>query len=269
MIVVDSGDSFNEIDALSAVGVPVPGAIHPSDFFLICKSVTARQDDGEQTNLKWVVTANYDNEPDDQEEENEEGNPLEERPVVRGGSIDRETIVTEDADGEPIQNSAEDPIRGLTVPYADYAINISMNVATLSLATVASFRKKVNDATFFDADAGTARLSRFDFDVLYHQSIGQYFKVSYEFQIREGGWDARVLDEGFNQLDYPDKTMITLPLLDDTGAEIGRSPVTEPVLLNGFGTPLEAGDPPVFLEFTLFTPADFSGLGIPTAFSEI
>lgn len=263
-------DNVNDDESLVLSAGPQLGESHPSDIFATCKSLEADIED-DASDVRWILTAEYDRQPEPEQQETEDGNPLDLKWTMDGSSVDREIPTEVDALGNPVVDSAGQPLRDLTLPHADYTFSLSGNIAVLDLNQISSFRNKVNNAALFSALAETTRISRFAFQTKRHPEIGLYFPVTFEFAIREGGWDEELLDQGFYELDSSgNPKLIVIDALDENGNVVDQFTPPEPVPLDGTGH-RDTNNPPTgaTVPFQRFIAADFSALGIPTTFEEL
>jgi len=253
------------IEEIEFSGVPLLGDSYPTDFSLTAKTIETSLE-GDDSELSWTVTVQYDREAEVQDEDDDEKTPLEEPATVSFGSNDRDVIIENDAAGDAIETSAGEPIRGITNEQADFAITVQKNLASIDLDLISQMMKKVNNAVFYGATIGTTRLSRVSGNYLFHQDIGRYFSMTYEFQVRDGGWDKSVVDEGFLEISAVDGSQIAITVPDVDGNLV---PVAEPHLLDGAGVKLAVGDAVQFIEVITKTSGDFSSLGIPVSFDDV
>src|SRR5690606_17551412 len=107
-----------------------------------CKTLSVREMDPESRRL-WIVTATFDQQPlDNKNENNPTRNPLLERGTFRIASSGREEQMEEDADGDPILTTANEPIRGVTREIADFSIVITKNLPNVSTSATAAAAKQ-------------------------------------------------------------------------------------------------------------------------------
>ncbi len=87
-----------------------------------------------------------------------------------------------------------------------------------------------------------------------------YKRVEYSIIYRAEGWDIKTVDEGF----MLDSTGQGQPGSPQLATDIDGNPVSEPILLDGNGQPLAAGQTPVLLPWQQFKRADWSNVPNPT-----
>lgn len=270
-VISDGND--NELTIPLAIGLPTYGTPHPTNGSFTCKTLSVREVDPESKKL-WVATATFDQQPlDNKNENNPTRNPLLERGTFRIASSGREEQMEEDADGNAILTTANEPIRGVTKEVNDFTMIVTKNLATLPFAALAAAAKQAtNSAIFFDAAIGTARLSRIDGDLLWHPTCGDYFATTWEFAVRDGGWDKEVLNEGFFELNDEnpaEQVIIALPAFDSDGNRVSDVPVAEPHLLTVAGKRLPQDGTPNYITVKRYNQTDFGSLGVPTSIAEL
>lgn len=217
----------------------------------------------------WIVTVTWNDQPEPDQNEPGETNPLAKEWDFRIVSTNREEVMVKDLEDTPIASSAGEPIRGVTREVADFAIVLSGNMAVgdIDFETIAEHMNQVNNALFFNVLAGNAKLVRFEGQRVRHPDFGYYFVTSWEFAVRDGGWDIEVLDEGFFELNGDgDQVIIAVKQEDEDGNEGEAIPVSEPHLLDGSG---HRTDTPNYLTFKRVTQKNMAALNIPTNFGAL
>lgn len=190
-------------------------------------------------------------------------NPLAAPIKIRGSWVPKTKIATEDRHGAPLLNTALEPITpGLETDDDQDTVIIEVNTATLSLATRAAYKNKVNSKTIWGLAPRCVKIKRWDYELLYYGSCSKYFKNVLEFCINEDGWDARVLDQGFREY-LGDDSEDGSPIFSTIVSDKDRGPLNHQTPLNGNGLRLPDGDPYEFLEFEVADEIDFTSLGLP------
>jgi hypothetical protein len=166
--------------------------------------------------------------------------PLTVEPFVRTGT--RPIITGEDLAGDPLVNTAGQPLTGITVPHSTLGA---------ALATCRSLINKVNDASFMGFPANTLKItSIIPRPTWIHDAY--YSKMEVEIEINSddsGEWiPTRVLNAGKLQI-------VGGKFTDCVG--IDGTPVSDPVPLGVTGLQSNPGDALTFLEFVLYEQADF------------
>jgi hypothetical protein len=181
---------------------------------------------------------------------------------IRGGWAAKTKIATEDKDGEPLLNSAEDPITpGVEIDDNDDTVIIECNTATLSLATRNGFKNKLNSNTMWGCGPRTIKFRKWDYELLYHGACLVYFHNVLEFAINLDGWDPKILDAGFNAIIGVDDDGYNI--YDTITSDKDKGPLNHPKPLDGAGHQTLAADPYAWLEPEVMGEADFSTLGLP------
>lgn len=181
-------------------------------------------------------------------------NPTLRQPEIRWGSnkVMRAATHTVFPSELPIKNSAGDVFD--PPPEKEevrLTLHISRNEATFDARKVFDFVSTVNETDWLGFDDRTVKCNGITADLQFES--GYYFyRVNYDFEIKEDGWDLKLLDAGFNKLVAGKRVVI----IDES---TGR-PYTTPALLDGAGMPLGAGAAPVFLIFRIFDTNDFNKL---------
>lgn len=258
IVVFDNNDAVYNRPILaltaSASGITIPDwwEAHPggTDFYVKRKTVAPYNGP-----LSWVVTCEYEY----VENPLEQGYVVQFTPQSSQEAID--TAIDGNVKGKKLCNSANEPFDPpIQEEFYDVGINITRNEASFNITKMAAYFNTVNSDTFaftcnngvrYSFDPGKVRCKSIQAEEMRHGQIW-YFKVSYEFVVRDDGWKRRILDQGFREIvDGGYKS-----ILDEEG-----NPITQPVNLNGNGRKLEANANPVFLTFQTKYERAFSGFG--------
>jgi hypothetical protein len=142
-------------------------------------------------------------------------NPLLEPQKVSGSFLSKQKEAYYDKDGNRIQSTSFEPLRGEAVTFDETkaTVKIDQNVAVLGLATIASMMNCVNSAPLWGMAARCVKLSRFSWERKIWGTCAFYYTRSFEFDIDAGsyqwvnsvatfvaGFDRYVLDEGTKAL---------------------------------------------------------------------
>lgn len=185
--------------------------------------------------------------------------PLQMRPTVRRYSTKYQEPAFVDAYGRPCTNSAGDPYSpapNRTVSHR--MMQITRPQLLYSDAIALAFEDRVNLDVFYGNDPGTVLCQTIGSEEAFHPAIGPYFMVDYLFELNLRGWNAPLIDQGFYYLDA----------LTDERRQIliDNVPATYPVLLNSFGSVLQASfiKQGIYFtrEFELYAGAPFADLGL-------
>jgi len=242
-----------EAAVLGASGLPAIGAAHPGDSKVYCKNLRATRVEG----LTWHVTARYEVPQSSTGGEYAE-DPTTLDPEITFGDEVYEEAADKDKDGVAVLTSAKRPFDPpLMLPWPRRVIVITRNEATFNAATAEGYINTVNSAQITVAgltiSAGCGLMRRLNAQKAWAPNGDAYWIVTYEIAVdNRRGWTARVLDQDYYTLDK-----------NCCKDESGR-PATRPMPLNGYGYQLAAGGTPVFLTFTVYTTAAWSGLSLPS-----
>lgn len=263
-VIVDDA-RYDGVEVLLAAPTPDYGAAYvgPSgsfDTYALLVKKNIRRDT--ESRFRFFVDCEYTTSPSQFEYTD---NPLNKPAEYEWdfGSIER--VITRDADGKKIQNSAGDPFNPQpTFDEPILILNYAKNVAFSSYnpVTAAGYCNAVNTDSFLGFPAGSCRCSYWKAKLQYTKTF-PYWASEIQVQIREDKWELELLDQGLNYKKGDFKGPIKLP--ENEGDTIGTVPVTEPQLLNGSGDILAAGGAPVYLKFKPYRLKPFSALGITYA----
>lgn len=186
-------------------------------------------------------------------------NPLLEPVGIDWDYEERQILAVKDANGVWICNSAnerfEDPI------FADdfrRVLVVTRNEATFPKTLADALSNRLNAATWNGYAAKTVKLKPIRARRAFHQAIGLYYQVTYEFHFAPigGDWKEYIVDAGLTEV----VSGVRRPILINNFTQA----TTAPIKLDGSGEALPEGDPPVFLDFELIPTADFSLLNLDT-----
>ena len=162
--------------------------------------------------------------------------------VDKNYSFQPVTVYTDkDATGGAIVNSAGDPFDDLVEKEVFRPVyRVVRNEASFDTTSAWEYTNAVNSDTFLgeSADKWKVHISA---DELYDQSIGTYYRVTYEF-VYSDNWQLEILDQGWRESDGTNKTNI----------EVDGAPITQPALLDGTGQVLAEGGTPNFIEYDIY-----------------
>lgn len=200
------------------------GQRHPDDAsYTVTSNEAIRR---EQADV-WDVTVTY--------QQLTAENPLNEPAKVKARSQDDKRAALYDADGKPYLNTAGDFLEPVEEDEAIWVYSVTKNVASVP-AWFDSYPNRVND----DAvrlmgrlrEAGTLKLKGGSIDEADYQ--GQtYYVLSFELWWRLDGWEAKVVNRGYNQLVEITENP---PWLAPLGQQVTKPKtrlVRQPILING------------------------------------
>lgn len=185
------------------------------------------------------------------------------------GSGSTTTIpVFEDKDGQPIVNSAKDPLEGGERESSDLSLSLTKCYPDLSWSPIAKSKSNtVNSATWNGSPARTWKVafksaSKKEATSSSDNSTKPYWETNWEFSYREETWDYKPWDVGFNQLVDSSGNPTTSGTKRAAILGADKKPVKAPVALAS-GVAKEAGSSPDALTFRLYQETDFSIFGTP------
>jgi len=225
-------------DAVYAVGVPGVGDAHPDSAYLQLLRKRAIP----VGPLLYEVFCEYAG----------KDSPLLDPYELRWETAYSVEPVDTDADGDPLVNTAGDPVSGLTCEFADEVMCITRNEAAYSMATRLAYRNTINDATWYGVDAGVARMVDIS-TVRVVTGATYYYPTTYKIQFRVDGWKHRYPSKG---LYYRSGTR-WLPIRDDDDG-----PVTKDKFLDAAGAVLAHGAAHYYIEKPKYTTSTFATLGL-------
>lgn len=189
-----------------------------------------------------------------------------------GTVVDITTSAYYTKNGKAVINSAGNPFDpNPMTSITDMVITITKNVETSDFAAMwrrlPAYINRVNADTFsilyrgrkYRVPAGTAWMFDIATESGYEMGV-QFERVTLVMKLREDGWKRRFLDAGYHAwplADHPNDK--AAPAWRDAYGE----PVTEMVLLDGFGAALKPPAKPLFLIFEDKLTATFRNFPIP------
>ncbi|NBQ49120.1 MAG: hypothetical protein EBY40_00220 [Marivivens sp.] len=274
---VVSDDVINHPTQVISQAPVFVGALFPYDLDAFAKTITANYENAEESRKVALVVATYETGSGGEEEENED--PLQDRPDIRWGSrtVRLPVKFTNDNPQQAITNSAGEDFDPL--PEEDFQILVyeySHNIANYSEAQASGYRGAINSDSFTLAGLSLgpyeARIQSISAQNAERNGI-RYWRESVTVEIVDD-WRLTLVDEGLRKKsaaaagDGPGAEVYlgdgnfgkVEPILDAFG-----NPVFEKVLLDGNGGVLQGGNP-VLLRFnTAAKPLRaFGPLGLPT-----
>jgi hypothetical protein len=228
------------------LGTPGPDLWAEGDTGSFATSIRASvsSEDG----LTWTAEVDYGPyEPETAE------SPLDEPEDVSWDQVTFEIPVDYDANGTAILNSAGDPYDPPVMIEDDRPVlTIVRNELEYNSDLSDLYRGSVNASAFFGKAPGTVKCMPMRAQRLWSPNLnineGYYWKVTYTFHVNRDGWKRKLLDQGYQELVSGVRKKILVDGL----------PASQPQLLNGSGLKLAVGSDPVYKEFTVHKPRDFS-----------
>ena len=182
-----------------------------------------------------------------------------------GGEPDPGEVGGAVADAPIINTSGEPYDPPITRDAAFLTCTIERNVAEFDVLKAMEYTLSVNEDQFtidnITIAAERARLYEWTAIPQYKGSCAErYFRETYQIQLQTGGWDMRLLDQGFctAEVNAAETEFVSTPIRDQFGNPLGR-----PVLLNGEGQRLTPDDDPIFMRYRIYPLKNFTALGLP------
>lgn len=266
IVIQDSTMAANG-ETVSFTGVPEIGSAHPNFSGLYVQSYDVQEGTDKDKNI-LTVTVNYGPKTT---ETSGEGTSLVTSIIDEWGWDDGtdERELTEDVNGVPVLNSADDPFESVpkhTVPAPVFTKVVRF--ATRQSGWAAA-NCKTNSASV-TIGGETFPIGSLLCTVAEKRIIGNADNMKYQYTIRlryksnlvkvEGGntvtdigWDVAVIDAGMREYDSGEKKLIRV-----VDKETGKMcAVTSATLLNGIGGKLDDGDDPYVFRFQAYERASF------------
>lgn len=205
---------------------------------------------------EWTVTIEYSREQSSTNGGDEPAeNPLLEPVGIDWGYEERQIVVERDVSGNRICNSAKD--RYDEVIFADdfrRVLTVTRNEATFPKALADALSNRLNAAIWNGYPAKFVKLKPINARRAFHQAIGLYYQVTYEFHFAPigGDWKRYILDAGLNEVVSGTKKRML----------VDNKPTTVPLALDGSGVKLALASTPVFTGWELIPTADFTLLNL-------
>jgi hypothetical protein len=256
-IIATAGETKKQ--ALDGLGIALLDA-DPEDSNLKCKSLDATRQKSNPNNILYLATVNYTSIANELIGVGAGADPLEADSVYTLTFNSRTVALDKFADGTPILNSAKDFIQGLEKTCSFAVMQVSRNEASYALSEALLYVDHVNSDTFYGITAGNAYCRAINAQTKAKpDGSGIYYAVTYEIELNLNpdfpAFKLKVLDRGKRKLVSGKQTAIK--------DKDGGKDITEPVLLNGSGLPLDppTGDPS-WIEGDIYPSVAFSGMSL-------
>ncbi len=172
-------------------------------FCLPTMSVRIWKEKRGDPNKHWLVKQTFTTKPQNRCQDASIEDPLLE-PDKLSGSFVRTTIeATQDKDGDTIESSSFEPIKGPAVEFDRHipTVVVSQNVAVLGLETFSTFVDTVNDRPLWGMAARTIKMSGPTWERKYWGGCNIYYTRVFEFQVDSNTFDRDdILDKGLKAL---------------------------------------------------------------------
>lgn len=238
----------DRVDALSVSGIPQVGITQSAGGYAICRNVDAVR--REDQRLYWDITATFSSEVDERQGTQAiSGNPTEWVPIYETKFERLQEVVTKDASGVTVANSAKQPFenglaRARFIPIWEF---YQFEPATVTDEQVLNRNEVVNSVIFKGKAVKTLLCT------VLSSVVGFYYGnrrrlTRYALRYNEKNWRHKRLDVGTAYLEGGQLK----PYLDSTKSQVILGG------LNGTGGKVAVGTEPTVLEFDLYTEVDFS-----------
>ena len=232
---------------LATTGVPIPGITVSSGGISLCRSVDAVRRPDQV--LYWDITSEFSSDVDDrQSSQDPRTDPTTWKPVYETKFERLQEIVTEDADGDAVANSAGQPfetgiVRNRFIPIWEC---FQFEAASVTDEIVIARNEVVNSIIF------KGRAEKTLLCTVMSSVIGYYYGASrrltrYSLRYNTATWQQKRLDVGTVYLE----DNVHKPYMDNSGNVILGG-------LDGLGAKVTPGTEPSVLNFDLYTAVDFS-----------
>ena len=194
-------------NVMQTPGLPLPGAYwllnNDIDVWVWCRPnvrIKLAQPNDKVKGIAWEAEYTFSNKPLESNkcEDQQVEDPLLEPPGITG-QFERSTEeATKDRFGRKVKSSSHEQIRGPQNEWevSSSCIKITQNVPALQLALLTYVNNAVNDAPLWGYPARWIKCTVEPWEEIYHGQCSKYYKRSFLFQTKHGGWDRDLLDEG-------------------------------------------------------------------------
>ena len=238
----------DRIDVLAVSGVPQVNVTQSANGYAVCKNVDAVR--REDQVLYWDVTATFSSEVEERQgTQSVSGNPTEWVPIYETKFERLQEVVTKDASGDAIANSAGQPfenglLRSRFIPIWEF---YQFEPSTLTDEQVIDRNEVVNSATFKGRAAHTLLCTVLSSVVgFYYGNRRRLTKYALRYNVKN--WKHKRLDVGTVYLEGGQLK----PYLDCTKSQVILGG------LDGAGAKVAIGAEPFVKEFELYDEIDFA-----------
>ena len=233
--------------------IPQYGDPHPAWDYLYVSDLSSSV----KGPFLYRVTATYSNLTTNKKQETQ--SPLDQPPQIEFSFAATNEQIDRDINDDPILNSAlesHDP--PITRDFYDLVIRITKNQSSFDYDQAAEYISSINSDRFYGFSPYKVKCNDYSGRSVDNGAF-RYWETKYEFQVRQDGWDRRVLDQGFRSYDGDDDdgNPIFTNFTDSSG-----NAVSQPVLLNGSGAKLSTNSDAVFNQYFIYEAKSFSRLNL-------
>jgi len=227
-----------------------PGGGLDADFYAYLTNIHIESDS--EDGLWWVATFTYSWYDANTLGGGPDQNPLLMPIEVNWGWRDNELVVDRDIEGAVVKNTAGDPYDPpVKIVDPRMTMTVIRNEASISLGLIQQYRNAINSDTFGAWDPYFAHCLGITPKNTFHQQVGWYYQVTYEFefitprqaaQVSVGGesqgFRMLVVNQGVRAISETDGKVYHITLRG--------VPVSQPMLLKANGEKLGLNGDPVF-----------------------
>jgi hypothetical protein len=263
--VVTSADA-GELDVYTQAGLPGVAQPYPGFPFVVAEGAQLQR----VTPIFWLATINYRGEigglakTDGSSDPSNPTSPLYAPPRITWDDVETNEDIDVDFDGDPITNTAGQPVKGIKALFSDQLLTVTRNFLLFNTYTQAVYRRSVNSDTFLGWPPGTCKLMKLSAQNVIDRDFG-YWQVTGVFQFRfpynttpAKAWYARHASMGLKQRDSAGKLV---SVVDDN-----NDVTTTPQYLNASGRQIKppAGTAPTphWIETKLYGSLPYNALGL-------
>ncbi len=202
-----------EIDVYTMAGLPGVAQSYPGFPFVVAEAAQLQR----VSPIFWLATINYRGEiggiaaTSGGSEPSNPTSPLYAPPRITWDDVETNEDIDVDFDGDPIINTAGQPVKGVKALFSDQLLTVTRNFLVFNTYTQAIYRRSVNSDTFLGWPPGTCKLMKLSAQNVIDQSFG-YWQVTGVFQFRfpynttpAKAWYARYVSMGLKQKDTAGK----------------------------------------------------------------
>lgn len=224
-----------------------------SDQYAYCTSIEASQEEGDA--LGWIVTATYGAFDAITAGGGPDNNPLLMPIDIEWSFRNQEKVCQYDVNNKAILNTANDPFDPpLIIDDPRPLLTVVRNEAIADIEALYSYRNAVNSDPFGPWGPQMARVVNIRPKSLFHQYVGWYWQVTYEFEFNPpDGYRPKVLNMGMRKISQTTNQPVPIVL--------NGVPVSQPMLLTQFGYLAKPTDEPYWLQFQVYNELPFDYFG--------
>jgi hypothetical protein len=225
-----------------------------TDLGSIC--VNIRTEQRADNPFLWDVTCEYSS-------ESERPDRMQDNPIARPTDIsgDWETfqvpVVNDVVNGNLVGNSAGQAFQPFFMKdQSRFILTMERNELNPDFVGLSLYADKINNDVFFGYDPLTVKCRPIRWRRMFENGL-YYFRMTYQFAIRQETWLLQCLDQGKAVRKAPNNNTL-LAVVDDQGKAVSND-----VPLNGQGGLLQFGQEPVVLTFNQYLAVPFANLNLP------